>query len=623
MNGVNDPPVAQPILEEYMEQTGPHTIDVLRTVVDVDGGPIVITEIVRKEGDVGGITQNDTILNINTNFYDLLAGENETIVYDVVVNDGIDDADPITVTIIIMGVSGGAPIVVTVTEDTDNVTIPDLPDDITSIIIKQDPDGGVFPDTIPVTIDTNKYELPEGEIKNVFVELCLDSDCEFKETLQIIVEGVNDPPVAEPFTHTMTEGTGTDMLDVLTLTNAFDLDPGDNELFVSSVEFSSGGDPFENNKIDVSTNSSGWAVDSDKYAYLNEGETETTVFNIIVEDKNGGQAPVVTGTITIVGVGRCEVTTEKFGDLAKELITSEGITDEATLNDPDSYQAAAFKWLVEEDTYALSCPQDPNPECLIIQRYVLATLYFGTNGNNWTDCGANGIDFEPDSCEASVNGAYSPGGNTTWLSRVNECAWGLLACVPETGCVDRIEMERNNVVGTIPSEMGNLDQLRFLYLERGGLSGSIPNELGNITTLQVLDLDFNDLTGTIPESIFSNNNLGQLDLNNNFLSGTISAGILNSQDTLNFIQLHNNLMTGTIPEEVGASTLLRVAQFSGNNFTGSMPDSLCLLDALNITGTTIMELLDADCDGDPPEVFCDCCNQCGGVDIPVPGSVRF
>jgi hypothetical protein len=141
-----------------------------------------------------------------------------------------------------------------------------------------------------------------------------------------------------------------------------------------------------------------------------------------------------------VGVGRCEVTTEKFGDLAKELITSEGITDEATLNDPDSYQAAAFKWLVEEDTYALSCPQDPNPECLIIQRYVLATLYFGTNGNNWTDCGANGIDFEPDSCEASVNGAYSPGGNTTWLSRVNECAWGLLACVPETGCVDRIEM---------------------------------------------------------------------------------------------------------------------------------------------------------------------------------------
>jgi hypothetical protein len=89
VNGVNDPPVAQPILEEYMEQTGPHTIDVLRTVVDVDGEPIVITEIVRKEGDVGGITLNDTILNINTNFYDLLAGENETIVYDVVVNDGI------------------------------------------------------------------------------------------------------------------------------------------------------------------------------------------------------------------------------------------------------------------------------------------------------------------------------------------------------------------------------------------------------------------------------------------------------------------------------------------------------------------------------------------------------
>jgi hypothetical protein len=252
----------------------------------------------------------------------------------------------------------------------------------------------------------------------------------------IIVKGVNDPPIAQPFTHTMTEGTGIDILDILALTNASDVDPGDNMLTVSIVSYISGTDP--NGKIDFE-NKNNWVVNSDEYSYLNEGETNTTIFNISIQDKDGGLAPVVTGTIIIEGVGRCEISSIVYEDQARDLIISEGITTRETLENTASYQNRAFRWLVEEDTYPESCPNGDNTECNIIQRYVLATLYFGGNGPEWFRCTAT-EDFDASWCNSTVGGIYGDqAGSSTWLSDVSECEWGLLACNPK-GCIDRIEM---------------------------------------------------------------------------------------------------------------------------------------------------------------------------------------
>lgn len=48
------------------------------------------------------------------------------------------------------------------------------------------------------------------------------------------------------------------------------------------------------------------------------------------------------------------------------------------------------------------------------------------------------------------------------------------------------------------------------------------------------------------------------------------------------------------------------ATFRGNNFQGSMPESVCD----NRVPNGLLNILTADCAGDNPKVECDCCSSC-------------
>lgn len=51
----------------------------------------------------------------------------------------------------------------------------------------------------------------------------------------------------------------------------------------------------------------------------------------------------------------------------------------------------------------------------------------------------------------------------------------------------------NNLTGSIPPELGNLTNLRTLFLHRNMLSGAIPLELAKLTLLETLALSGNRL----------------------------------------------------------------------------------------------------------------------------------
>lgn len=88
-----------------------------------------------------------------------------------------------------------------------------------------------------------------------------------------------------------------------------------------------------------------------------------------------------------------------------------------------------------------------------------------------------------------------------------------------------IWLDGNSIVMAIPSEIGQLTDLRSISLADAKLTGTIPTEVGLLTNLQRLWLYRNDLTGSIPSELENLTNLEMLKLEENDLTGTISSKV--------------------------------------------------------------------------------------------------
>lgn len=84
-----------------------------------------------------------------------------------------------------------------------------------------------------------------------------------------------------------------------------------------------------------------------------------------------------------------------------------------------------------------------------------------------------------------------------------------------------IDLSGKNLVGTIPTSIGNLLHLQNLSLASNSLSGPIPNFISAMHELVHLDLSSNQLNGTVPKFISEMNNLKFLNLEKNRFRGTL------------------------------------------------------------------------------------------------------
>ncbi|KAK4485312.1 hypothetical protein RD792_007947 [Penstemon davidsonii] len=87
-----------------------------------------------------------------------------------------------------------------------------------------------------------------------------------------------------------------------------------------------------------------------------------------------------------------------------------------------------------------------------------------------------------------------------------------------------MNLSGNQLSGSIPSSIRELQSLTYLCLDNNKFNGSIPSSLGNMRALQYLDLSQNNLSGSIPMSLETFTYLDYFKVSFNELTGQIPDG---------------------------------------------------------------------------------------------------
>jgi uncharacterized membrane protein YgcG len=150
-------------------------------------------------------------------------------------------------------------------------------------------------------------------------------------------------------------------------------------------------------------------------------------------------------------------------------------------------------------------------------------------------------------------------------------------------------LNHNNVTGSIPYSIGNLTQLEKMNLNDNQLTGSFPTSLSSLSSLKILNVNFNFLNGTIPEEIYNLKLLQVLDIGWNIFTGTLSSSIT-SLSHLTDLSIQFNFLKGSIPLNIG--NLLNLTDFvvAGNYFNSSLPTSFYSLSQLTLVDCSINHL---------------------------------
>ncbi|KAL7164772.1 hypothetical protein ACSBR2_040637 [Camellia fascicularis] len=186
----------------------------------------------------------------------------------------------------------------------------------------------------------------------------------------------------------------------------------------------------------------------------------------------------------------------------------------------------------------------------------------------WLDMGINGFkSLLPDSI-ANLSTTI------TWLTLDSNYIFGSIPLgIGNLVNLRTLYLSTNMLVGSIPNSIGKLSNLEKLLLQTNYISGEIPSSIGNITRLGILDLSINMIEGSIPVSLGHCTNLREFNLGDNHLTGDVPQEIF-GLSSLTILILSQNYLTGFLPQDVGKLKNLERLEISENKLFGQIPATL-------------------------------------------------
>jgi hypothetical protein len=180
---------------------------------------------------------------------------------------------------------------------------------------------------------------------------------------------------------------------------------------------------------------------------------------------------------------------------------------------------------------------------------------------------------------AALVALFNATGGANWINKTNWCtdadvsSWYGVTVNGE-GRVIELNINENNMIGTLPPEIGALTELFSLNLGwNHGFGGTIPREIGNLKKLGGIILTFNAMTGTIPDEFYNLTSLSNVRFDSNNFTGGLSSRIGNLKRLTDFSVAYNHL-SGPIPKEIGQLSHICSLRMDSNEFTGEIPDEL-------------------------------------------------
>jgi hypothetical protein len=181
------------------------------------------------------------------------------------------------------------------------------------------------------------------------------------------------------------------------------------------------------------------------------------------------------------------------------------------LSKEGSAQYRSYQYVMNQDPYVYDWEgiqsEDATAVRNFLQRYVLNTIYYSLNGKDWDEnanwnsqmdvctwygVGCDGIPYEEGTYDASTEGIV-----TSLSLSDNNLVGKLAGDVSALSELNALEFHSNYIEGTIPPSFYTMTSLSVLFLDDNYISGSISNSIGKMN-LERLTLSDNDMVGSIP-----------------------------------------------------------------------------------------------------------------------------